>query len=149
MIADDISDTDIVFECPACNKSMAIDRRGAGRIINCSGCGKRLTVPQPTPEAATAPAAAPAPAAPVPEAAVVEPAGLKSTKEQLTDANAQLLAMGERLREVTARRKYLEHVRVKNLDRFEKVRQEFSVIQGSLDRLYLMMQELDADRENS
>ncbi len=43
----DIRDTDIVFDCPRCGKSLVIDYRGAGLEINCSQCGASVLVPIP------------------------------------------------------------------------------------------------------
>ena len=43
----EIKDTDIVFDCPQCGKSLAIDYRGAGLTIPCSDCGKTIEVPIP------------------------------------------------------------------------------------------------------
>ena len=43
----DIRDTDIVFDCPHCGKSLVIDYRGAGLQINCSTCGESVLVPIP------------------------------------------------------------------------------------------------------
>ena len=43
----DIRDTDIVFDCPHCGKSLVIDYRGAGLQINCSECGEPALVPIP------------------------------------------------------------------------------------------------------
>ncbi len=43
----DIRDTDIVFDCPHCNKTLVIDYRGAGLQINCSECGSSVLVPIP------------------------------------------------------------------------------------------------------
>ena len=45
--AEDIRDTDIVFDCPKCGKSLVIDYRGAGLQINCSSCGCEVLVPIP------------------------------------------------------------------------------------------------------
>ena len=42
-----IRDTDIVFDCPHCGKSLVIDYRGAGLQINCSECGESVLVPIP------------------------------------------------------------------------------------------------------
>jgi len=44
---DEIKATDIVFDCPFCGKSLAIDYRGAGLSIDCTDCGKRVEVPIP------------------------------------------------------------------------------------------------------
>lgn len=46
-LADEIKETDIVFECPHCRKSLAIDYRGAGLTITCSDCGNDIAVPIP------------------------------------------------------------------------------------------------------
>ena len=42
-----IKDTDIIFDCPYCGKSLAIDYRGAGLYIPCTDCGKSVAVPIP------------------------------------------------------------------------------------------------------
>lgn len=44
---DEIPETDIVFECPHCGKSLSIDPRGAGLVIRCTQCGRPVTVPIP------------------------------------------------------------------------------------------------------
>lgn len=43
----DIRDTDILFECPRCGKSMVIDYRGAGLTIPCVDCAHPVDVPIP------------------------------------------------------------------------------------------------------
>jgi len=43
----EIKETDIVFDCSYCSKSLAIDYRGAGLIIKCSDCGSDVQVPIP------------------------------------------------------------------------------------------------------
>jgi chaperonin cofactor prefoldin len=43
----DIKETDIIFDCPHCAKSLAIDYRGAGLTIKCSDCGGDVQVPIP------------------------------------------------------------------------------------------------------
>ena len=43
----EIKETDIVFECQHCGKSLAIDYRGAGLTIPCTDCGKEVEVPIP------------------------------------------------------------------------------------------------------
>jgi transcription elongation factor Elf1 len=45
--ASDIKETDIIFDCPNCGKSLAIDYRGAGLTIKCSDCGSDVQVPIP------------------------------------------------------------------------------------------------------
>lgn len=45
----EIAETDIIFDCPQCAKSLAIDGRGAGLMITCPDCGTRIQVPYPDP----------------------------------------------------------------------------------------------------
>lgn len=46
-VTSDIKETDIIFDCPNCAKSLAIDYRGAGLTIKCSDCGSDVQVPIP------------------------------------------------------------------------------------------------------
>ncbi len=46
-LEDEIKESDIVFDCPYCSKSLAIDYRGAGLTITCSDCGNDIEVPIP------------------------------------------------------------------------------------------------------
>lgn len=41
----EVQPTDIVFECPQCRKSLAIDVRGAGYIVTCPDCRTQVQVP--------------------------------------------------------------------------------------------------------
>ena len=43
----DIKATDLVFDCPHCGKSLAIDYHGAGLTIQCTDCQKDVMVPIP------------------------------------------------------------------------------------------------------
>jgi len=43
--ATNITDSDIVFDCPHCGKSLAIEERGAGMMIVCPDCQERIQVP--------------------------------------------------------------------------------------------------------
>jgi len=43
----EVRETDIVFDCPHCGKSLAIDYRGAGLTIPCTDCGRNVEVPIP------------------------------------------------------------------------------------------------------
>ncbi|MGN0845043.1 MAG: hypothetical protein ACI4QT_07475 [Kiritimatiellia bacterium] len=45
--ASEIPETDIVFECPHCGKSLSIDQRGAGLPIRCTQCQELISVPVP------------------------------------------------------------------------------------------------------
>ena len=43
----EIRSSDIVFDCPFCQKSLAIDCRGVGLTITCPDCDNRIQVPIP------------------------------------------------------------------------------------------------------
>ena len=45
--SDEVKDTDIVFDCPHCGKSLCIDYKGAGLNIACTDCGAEVVVPIP------------------------------------------------------------------------------------------------------
>ena len=47
LATDDVPETDILFECPHCGKSLSIDPRGAGLVIRCTQCHEPVTVPIP------------------------------------------------------------------------------------------------------
>ena len=46
-VSEEIKSTDILFLCPSCGHSLAIDYRGAGLQINCTQCGMPTLVPIP------------------------------------------------------------------------------------------------------
>ena len=46
-VSEEIKSTDIIFSCPSCGHSLAIDYRGAGLQINCTQCGMPTLVPIP------------------------------------------------------------------------------------------------------
>lgn len=43
--AGELQPSDIIFECPQCGKSLAIDVRGAGYIVKCPDCATQIQVP--------------------------------------------------------------------------------------------------------
>ncbi len=103
----EIKDTDIIFDCPHCSKSLAIDYRGAGLTIPCSDCGKMVEVP-------------------IPEG--MEIGDIDSTEEEqeiqilnlrrlLSVAEEKILHLEEELTEIRGRREVLEHEHSQNITR--------------------------------
>ena len=41
-----VTERDIVFECPHCGGELAVDMDGAGMEVNCAHCGTKLVVPE-------------------------------------------------------------------------------------------------------
>ena len=125
----EIGENDILFNCPHCDKSLTINQAGAGMMIACPDCSEQVQVP-----------------------------GLDNDQElgdqnervrQLADALAQSQARVQELVENLAatqrRRGYLEHLRVKNMERFEALSREMFSIQSSLDRSVSLLEESEGN----
>jgi DNA-directed RNA polymerase subunit RPC12/RpoP len=41
------TENDLIFNCEHCNWEIIMDKRGAGMIVTCPGCGELIEVPQP------------------------------------------------------------------------------------------------------
>ena len=117
--ASDINDKDIIFECPECTKSFAIDCRGAGLVIACPGCTEMVQVP--------------------------DPKGL--VDESAAAYEVKINQLSTSLRELTARRKYLEHLRVENMGFMKTIGENMLMMQEAIDRINAVIAE--ADMENT
>lgn len=130
MGADQIKDTDIVFECPHCTKSLAIDQKASGLMIICPDCGERIQVPEREYEEED-----------VPIVGETYPHG-GTTNQQIQQLSTALTASQKRVQELVtemaqlkARRKVLEQGRTDYLRTMERIRDELTIIQGSMDRI--------------
>lgn len=129
---------DILFDCPHCAKSLAIDPRGAGLTVPCPQCAQPVQVPVPTDAKA--------------ETTTVEiPDDDREMKiAELADAleksHAKIERLVESLEEVRERRKFLEKARVDNMDRFDRVSRELAVIQSAIDRIVVTLQEVNLNQ---
>jgi len=126
--------TDIIFNCPFCNKSLAIDLRGAGLMVTCPDCGRDVQVPAPAPgdtleEVPTPP--------------------MTVSAEALAAAHTKIERLVDSLEEIRERRRYLEHLRTENMARFQQIGGEVEVIQNSLDRIVGLLQAAAADEKKS
>jgi len=126
----EIKETDIVFDCPYCGKSLAIDYRGAGLSIPCINCSKNVEVP-------------------IPEG--MELADIDSTVEEqemrilnlrrsLGAAELRIGQLEAHVRELTSRRGILEKSRTDNIRRFETVLERTHQIQKALQELSSMVE---------
>jgi len=118
----DIKETDIVFDCPHCGKSLAIDYRGAGLTINCSDCAKDVQVP-------------------IPEGMEIE--DIDSTSEEqevrimhlrksLTAAQERVARLEGAVEELTSRRETLEKGRSENMYRLGEILEKMGVLEAAL-----------------
>lgn len=131
--AGDITEQDVVFECPECGKSLAMDRRGAGLTIACPGCQTLVRVPVPQ-DVKLRPAVQ----------TLASLAGGDSSVEELTDAlklsESRVLELTN-LSELAAQRRELEKLRRDQAERMAKLRHEFTAIQESLDRISFVLED--------
>ena len=121
-----ITDNDIVFECPHCGKSLAIDKRGMGLTIHCPDCERPIRVPtiSDTQSGTTA------------DAVAMPTEALASALEESRRHVAELTA---RLNELSVRRETVEKLYNAQEGRMYQLRREFSNIQSALDRISAVM----------
>ena len=121
----EIRDTDIVFDCPFCSKSLAIDCRGAGLVIACPDCGNKVQVP-------------------IPEGMEIydldgadedQEVRIIHMREVLTESQNRIRQLEADLEDLRARRELLEQLRTENAMRFEVLAKEFDALQSSLHRI--------------
>lgn len=127
---------DIVFDCPHCGKSLAIDTRGAGLMINCPEC--QLDVQVPGVPLSERQADAGNPAAPA-----LNPAELS---EALDASHAKIERLVASLEEVRERRRYLEKIRSDNMARFDLISKDLVTIQNAVDRIVAIIQDATAEK---
>lgn len=102
---------DIIFECPQCSKSLAIDLRGAGYVVRCPDCHTEIQVP-----------------------AVDVPASEGDTKPDLGVA-ASSAAPTPLGMDLQSRLQHLERLREADAERFRLISGELALLQAAIDRL--------------
>lgn len=123
--AGEIKETDIVFDCPHCGKSLAIDYRGAGLTIPCTDCGNDVEVP-------------------IPEG--MEIGDIDSSDEEqeqrivnlrrsLSAAEFRIKQLESELIEMDSRRESLENIRTKNMYRFGTVLEKVGVVEKAMKQI--------------
>lgn len=121
------SEEDIFFYCPSCGKSMVIDARAVGLVVDCPACRKEVEVPSRSQEAP--PAAVYWPAEGSPE----ERIGVLTKALEVAHGDIQRLSV--HLSEVSKRRKYLEQLRATNIRSMEQIAEQMSAIQSAIDAI--------------
>lgn len=121
----EIRASDIVFDCPCCSKSLAIDCRGAGLTIACPDCGNSIEVP-------------------IPENMEVSDIDASDEdkavriihmREVISASQSRIMALESELKELNSRRSALESIRTEDAIRFDVIHHEVEVIQRSLLRI--------------
>ena len=131
----DIKDTDIIFDCPLCGKSLAIDYRGAGLSIPCTDCGKNVQVPIP---------------------AGMDISDLDSTDEEqeiriinlrntLADSKDRVRALEVELSELNRRRTSLESGKSDSMYRFGTIVEEVDIMRKHLQDIATALEKISAE----
>ncbi len=118
----EIKDTDIIFDCPHCGKSLAIDYRGAGLTIPCSDCGKMVEVPIPEGMEITD----------IDSSEEDQEIQILNLRRLLSVAEAKNRQLEEDLSELRERREILEHEHSQNITRTARLRENAATLQISL-----------------
>lgn len=121
----EIRDSDIVFNCPVCDKSLAIDCRGAGLTIACPDCGNKIEVPIPENMEVSD----------IDSSDEDKAVRIIHMREVISESQSQIMALESELKDVTLRRDALEEIRTENALRFDVIQHEVEVIQRALLRI--------------
>ena len=121
----EIAETDIVFECPYCRKSLAIDYRGAGLTVPCTDCGKAVDIPIPSD---------------------MEPAALDATdedprarvinlREALASSQSEIRTLEKRLESLVSDKEKATISRGKDTQKLKTISREVQVISKSIEQI--------------
>jgi len=134
----EIRDSDIVFNCPFCDKSLAIDCRGAGLTISCPDCGNKLEVPIPENMEVTD----------IDSSDEDKAVRLIHMREVISESQKRILDLEAEVKDITLRRDSLETIRTENAIRFEVIQHEIESIQRALLRISEVLDSVgDSDRK--
>ena len=121
----EVRETDVVFDCPFCSKSLAIDVRGAGLVIACPDCGGQVQVP-------------------IPEGLDIsdldavsgdEEVRIIHLRELLLSAQVRIRELEDQLEGLRQRRDALEQFRAESSVRFDVLGRELENIQRAMGRI--------------
>lgn len=121
----EIRDSDIIFDCPFCQKSLAIDCRGAGLAITCPDCENKVQVPIP----------AGMDVSDIDSSQEDQEVRIIHMREVLSASQNRVLQLEAELADLQERRESLEKLRAENAVRFDVISREIEVIQRSLVRI--------------
>lgn len=121
----EFTEDDIIFECPFCSKSMAIDKRGMGLTINCPQCNGMVRVPT------------------VSESTDSNPDSVNMPVEGLADAldesRDEIVQLKQRIEALEILRDELLQKSKDQTEKLTSLRREFGNIQSALDHVSMLM----------
>ena len=121
----EIRSSDIIFDCPFCQKNLAIDCRGAGLTITCPDCDNRVQVP--IPEGMDM--------SDIDSSGEDQEIRIIHMREVLATSQNRIVELEVELDDMRQRRETLEKLRAENAVRFDVISREVEVIQRSLVRI--------------
>ncbi len=124
------TENDIIFECPFCTKSMAIDKRGMGLTINCPDCNGLVRVPMVSEETQKSPDSVNMP--------------VDGLADALHESRDEVRGLRDRIEELNELREKLEKQTAVQEEKLGELRREFSNIQSALDRVSMLMVQDDS-----
>ncbi|MGD9873862.1 MAG: MJ0042-type zinc finger domain-containing protein [Kiritimatiellia bacterium] len=135
----EILDTDVVFNCPHCGKSLVIDQSAAGMLVKCTDCGEEIEVPggEEEEEIAEEEAASAGPGAAMIDASVEElSAALIASQQKVQELVSEK-------QEINKRRMHLEDERIANANRFKQIARELNAITAAIGRINNALRTVD------
>jgi transcription elongation factor Elf1 len=119
------TENDIIFECPFCSKSMAIDKRGMGLTINCPDCDGLVRVPTVSEKTGDSPDSVNMP--------------VEGLADALHESRDEIQVLRTRIEELNSLRGTLEKQTAIQEEKLSELRREFGNIQSALDRVSVLM----------
>jgi transcription elongation factor Elf1 len=136
--SNEIKDTDIVFDCPYCGKSLAIDYRGAGLTIPCTDCNRNVQVPIPEGMELTD----------IDSTAEEQEIRILNLRRTLAAADFRIEQLETEVADLNARLQSQERERAENLFQNTAILENAEVIDKALDDMRRALQAItDAARE--
>ncbi len=135
----DIRDTDILFECPKCGKSMVIDYRGAGLTIPCTDCKHPVDVPIPKGMDLTDLDSSPAD----------QGVRVIQMRELLSDAQRTMYAQDNLIESLRAEIESANRRAEATEKRFQNIRREAEVIQRAIEQMGRIINDTGARRSTT
>ena len=120
--ATEVRDTDIVFDCPFCGKSLCIDYRGAGLTIPCTDCGKLVEVPIPDGMELED----------LDRNAEEQEVNILHLRRQLSAAEARLVSLQQEVERLSSHGAALEEFRTGGLYRVSQIAEKMQVMEQAL-----------------
>lgn len=121
----EFTDDDIIFECPFCSKSMAIDKRGMGLTINCPQCNGMVRVPMVSESTDTPPHSMNMP--------------LDGLADALDESRDEIDDLKQKITTLESLREQLEVKSSAQDQKLTSLRREFGNIQSALDQIAMLM----------